>query len=874
MMPTQQNLFLAAVRGRSGGKPTSRPGLLLGPVLSILACVGLVFAQQDEAVGPVSIQATERTSFVRMEDSAFAAIAVSNTTDTDLAAGRVTIRGMGQERLFDLPVLPGQQQHALEWPVDTSLRPGVYPLEINIQGPGYQAAQSLELVLVARPLPQQMPVVMWGGGGLDRLTEIGFTHKLHYMADYGKIWRAGEPTQADDGETLAQKKRALNQQLARGIGSLVYLYPGRWVARNETLYQAHRRLDPEGQPYNEQNVCASFPALQQYSYNVGASIIRTFGAFPALQGALVHSEIRDGTNLCFHPHDRQAYRLFSGSDIPPLALHKGGVRHHKIADFPRHRLVDDNDEILSYYRWFWKNGDGWNQLHTQIHKGLKSTGRDDLWTFFDPAVRAPSIWGSGGAVDHLSHWTYSYPDPLKIGQATDALFAMAAGRPGQQVMKMTQVIWYRSQTAPQLPADQADHTDWEKAEPEARFITIAPDHLRQAFWTKIARPIRGIMYHGWGSLVETGSDHAYRYTNPQAKEVLQELVETVVRPLGPTLLQVDDRPADVALLESFAAQVFAGRGSSGWGRGWEADAHLVLQWAQLQPKIVYDESVLADGLTGVRVLVLPNADVLTKEVAARIGQFQDQGGLVVADEHVAPAILPDILLPSYRRTGNPQQDKAALQQRAASLRQELDAFYARYADSADPDIVLRARQYGSADYIFAINDKRTYGDYVGQHGLVMEKGVAAHTTVQVARPGGHVYDLLHSRKIDAQQVGGQLHFTADLPAGGGNVYLLTEQAINAVELKAPEQAQRGGQVELQVRVVDNQGQPILSVVPLQIEILDPQGRPAEYSGYYGARDGDLHLLLDIAPNDLQGTWTLRVQERASGKSSQHVLAVR
>jgi hypothetical protein len=89
------------------------------------------------------------------------------------------------------------------------------------------------------------------------------------------------------------------------------------------------------------------------------------------------------------------------------------------------------------------------------------------------------------------------------------------------------------------------------------------------------------------------------------------------------------------------------------------------KWAQLQPKIVYDETLLRDGLEGVRVLVLPGTEVLTEGVAACVTAFQDRGGLVVADEHVAPAILPDILLPSYRRSGDPERDKAVLQQRAA-----------------------------------------------------------------------------------------------------------------------------------------------------------------------------------------------------------------
>ncbi|MGD8238126.1 MAG: hypothetical protein PVH68_06205 [Armatimonadota bacterium] len=39
------------------------------------------------------------------------------------------------------------------------------------------------------------------------------------------------------------------------------------------------------------------------------------------------------------------------------------------------------------------------------------------------------------------------------------------------------------------------------------------------------------------------------------------LVREVVEPLGPTLLRVRAVRSDVAMLESFAAQMFAGRGS-------------------------------------------------------------------------------------------------------------------------------------------------------------------------------------------------------------------------------------------------------------------------------------------------------------------------
>src|SRR5690606_39090831 len=96
-----------------------------------------------------------------------------------------------------------------------------------------------------------------------------------------------------------------------------------------------------------------------------------------------------------------------------------GVSYKGLSNFPSNRIVPDDHPILKYYKWFWRDGDGWNILHIKLHDGLKSTGRTDLYTWYDPAVRVPSIYGSGGKVDYLNQWTYTYPDPLKVGLATD-----------------------------------------------------------------------------------------------------------------------------------------------------------------------------------------------------------------------------------------------------------------------------------------------------------------------------------------------------------------------------------------------------------------------------------------------------------------------
>ena len=237
---------------------------------------------------------------------------------------------------------------------------------------------------------------------------------------------------------------------------------------------------------------------------------------------------------------------------------------------------------LQFYRWFWTVGDGWNGLHSALHRGLKSTGRDDLWTWYDPAIRVPSIAGSGGEVDVLSQWTYTEPSPLRVGYFCDEVFAMAAAssRP-QRVMKMTQLFWYRSTSAPKSTGTNHIASPFDDHDPDAAYISIAPMHLRGAFWSKVSRPVSGLMYHGWSSLVPTDNTHAYKYTQPDLQTEFRRLHREVLEPLGPTLLQVPDRQSDVAYLNSFTSQMFALRGSYGYSHD---EAYLTLLHAQLQPR--------------------------------------------------------------------------------------------------------------------------------------------------------------------------------------------------------------------------------------------------------------------------------------------------
>jgi len=851
-----------------------------------------------------------RRVFVRMEEEATVRLALINKQRQTIHGAKATFLLGGVPQLDRLvPDLGPGEQYIIDLDIDTSLRPESYSLVASVYVPGkspYRNTQEFPITIVPRQLPHTMPVVMWGGGldQIDRLTELGFTHCIANWVDFDKIWEAEGPTKPTTAEGMAKAVAALDDALAHDIGVVASLSPGRWARKHPQF----RRIGPDDKHVGE-GVCGLCPELPKFCYNVGASVSSAYGDHPAMQAALVHTEVRGASHPCYHEHDRKSLKAATGlDDIPEAVKTQRGTRYQDIAEFPANRVIPDDYPLYVYYKWFWKEGDGWNTMHTALHNGLKSGGHDDLWTFHDPAVRVASVYGNGGDVDYLSHWTYSYPDPIRIGLCADELFCMAGGasslgkqeptRGDQQVMKMTQIIWYRSQTAPQrgekASIQTGDFTDqdvrpsgtgsvdasgryraaWEREVPDARFITIAPMHLREALWCKISRPIQGIMYHGWGSLVPLDDKHqAYRYTNPETRWELKRLVETVVRPLGPALVQIPDRKSDVAFLESFASQMFARRGTYGWNGGWEGDAYLILQYAGLQPRVIYEETVGKEGLKDFKVLVMPACDVLPQSVVSAVRAFQNAGGIVVGDENLCPAVKSDILLPTHVRPRRADEARTMNLAAAARLRAKLDAAYRRYAESSTPNVITRVRNYGSTDYLFAVNDLREFGNYVGHHGLVMENGLPTDAELSIRRGRAHVYDLLSHREVTARSGKDFTTIPESFGPCEGRVYMVTDRAIDEVRISAPETVAPGESAVIEVTIVGDDDRPMDAVVPVKIDLIDPTGRTAEFSGHYGAKDGTVALTATIAPNDVPGLWRIHVRELASGLTADAYMRV-
>jgi len=332
--------------------------------------------------------------------------------------------------------------------------------------------------------------------------------------------------------------------------------------------------------------------------------------------------------------------------------------------------------------------------------------------------------------------------------------------------------------------------------------------------------------------------------------------------------------SDVALLESFASEMCARRGTYGWNGGWLGDVYHAMAYAHLQPEVVFDETIVEGGLDGFRVLVMADCDVITQTMADRIKAFQANGGLIVGDERLAPAIQPDVFLKVSQRTGKADEDKAALLALAADLRKQLDPHYERYVDSSNPEIIPYRRRYRDTDYVFVVNDHREFGDYVGHHGIVMENGLPSDGVLSINRERAFAYDLVDGLSVPTSKSEGKLTMDVHLGPCDGRLFMISPRAIDRVQIEAPSTVERGDQVRCAIAVLDAKGRSLDAIIPLRVDVRDPEGRLAEFSGYHAAADGKVEISLDIARNDPFGIWEIRACELASKREAKHYVRVR
>ena len=763
----------------------------------------------------------------------------------------------------------------LSIPLDTRLVPGQYPLEVSVrasQSDNTEITVSRCFEIGIGPMAaERFKTLMWNFNArpFEELNAFGFTHGIDSFLPRGLA-----PDRSEEQSAIERFDRALlnGLQLVSHVAA---------IPPNEPADEFYR-FDRDGKillSNKKPMLEVSNPAVIEYARKTAEANAALFAGHPGFAGILANTERRDGVLPSFGFEPEQ-YRTETGREIPAEAAGAMPPRNLGRERFPD-GVIPDNDALLHFYSWFWNGGDGWPRINTAIADEYRKAAPSSFFSFFDPAVRVPPKWGSGGNVDVLSQWVYAVPEPLSVAGPVEELFAMAAGR-NQRVMIMTQIICYRNQIAPK-EKNISPLPSWAVEKPDADFPTIPPDSLQEATWAMIAKPVEGIMYHGYSCIVETGAQKGYTFTNAETPKRLTHLLNNVVSPLGPVLKKLPREDSPVIVLESFANALFSGYAT--WG--WKAPDLLFLQRARLDPRVIYDETILRDGFGSAKVLYMPQCEFLTESVLKKIIEFQQNGGIIIGDEKLIKAIQPDInlsvidqedaqnrnRLDNTAETAAEKNDVLALKTKmnksAGQLREKLAPLYTPNADSSSPELITFSRKWRDVDYLFVLNDRRTYGDYVGQWKMTMEQGLPFDgfaTMADAERKIGAVYELSRGGKIPFTRAeSGAVKINLSFETNDGRFFAFLEKPIVSVALDVPETVTRGDSVPITFRVLDASGKPIHALLPVDIRVFNSSGRELDGAGYAAAEEGicSLEILTNI--NDPDGDYRVMASDRASGK---------
>ena len=584
----------------------------------------------------------------------------------------------------------------------------------------------------------------------------------------------------------------------------------------------------------------------EYHADVAAKIAAKTGC---TVGLMPSSEERLFTRPTFAPHAVAAYKAATGRDVPPEADGRTAPHWSKLKGIPADRVIDKDHPVLAYYRWFWKEGDGFDKYYQMAIDMFREKLGYMPFSMYDPVVWAPPLWGSGGNVSHINHWVYGFPNPYIHAYYVSEQNAFAGGCPGQHVVTMVQGIAASSLIAPtnDLPANVPE---WRRRNPRAKYITPPPDMMLEQIWSVISRKIDGFGFHGWDALWVLGDDYGrgrdeYRFTNPESRKTIERFMRDVAVPLGPLLKAAPEPPAEVAVLDCYAATVLSGVAWSDWERparhcGFLAEA------ANLAPITLFEESIAKYGIPkSVKVVLASGQDVMTKETAAALKAFQARGGKIVADSKFVPAIKADAAFPSEKEVAvyigegetevAPPDDKLPedmkrakdgkvrdlkYRARAAALAKTCRAWAPAHVETANKYVFLRTRTYGSTDYVFAVNDKRDFGEYVGPWRRVMEKGVPNEAVVTVRREAGAVYDLVKHQSVPFSVKDGKTLIPVKYETSDGRLLMVVDRPLGALKVSATP-VDGGARVTVEtpdrdamipIKVVSATGKPFYGVV--------------------------------------------------------------
>ena len=642
-------------------------------------------------------------------------------------------------------------------------------------------------------------------------------------------------------ESLAGLARQRMKRLSEFGAAALFLCPYGCDTAEEVVNYLNRKGEKVPGKASIYELDAAEPAAQAAAARAIRKIAKELGREEGFAGFRPCCEIRLRTTPSFTARNAAAYRADTGREVPDEVQGRAAPHWSALKDIPANRIVSEHHPVLAFYRWFWQKGDGWNAFGDSLVEAfMDETGGRRVLTEYEPCLRTPPLFGCGGDMEMVGQWFYSYNDaPVNVGFDMAHIAEVARGTPGQITLVGLQCICHLSRIAnPNNMTKGGPLPEWyalrkdlmEKSAVKSTYYpAMPPDLLRIGLWTAVSRQTDGLSFHGWQCVFDPavyvdkfskgkkGKVDAritgYQYTNPELKDALADFMKDVAVPYGPLFKAVPERSPEVALFAGWASAILSGTAYMDWERPHLCGVAAVS--ASLSPSVLFEEDVEMNGVPkAVKVLLMPEADVLTEGAYIRIREFQRKGGKIVAFKSLAPALKADAELPVFcapppKRNLGAAAFETGFRAAVEEMKKTVSAFTTPRVTSDSPFICAHARGEESYDLLFVVNDRRGPGEYAGVFNTVLDKGLPAEGTVTLRRKVKALYDLLAHRRIDHTVKDGALTIPLSLGGAEGRLFLACDRELGALTVAAK---RVGGGIEVSVDSPD-----VDVVVPIRVD---------------------------------------------------------
>lgn len=605
--------------------------------------------------------------------------------------------------------------------------------------------------------------------------------------------------------------------------------------------------------------------------------INTVKDYPALDNINVNEETDCAADISYDKADRERAKKELGFSLPSPENKGVDVDGHagKISRVPKKvvaampEIFNDNNRWYSFFKWYWLRGVGDTQINMELAKIIKKT-RPDINVLTMP-FRSVPLSDKMKGLDMLGGWFYPLPHPSEaLGQIETFRRCAADGDKLQKITYNVSLFLYNDKLCPPVNKTRAAGTQPAGYICEADWIGFSRSPDAMGHWT---------LYHSAKELLLPWQ-HKDQVQDKDLCEKIGVFSREILQPLWPTISKLENSPRKCAMLISFGSQVFGPKIWGGYGGASGFGYYAALQMAHIPTDIIFDETVNKGILRNYKVLFMHNITKLPRNVYNHILNFAQNGGTVICGDPFAKvipnAIKFDMDMKKWQLFSYPSIEKG--EGVTGDILQELQIKNANevrklvfdkvkpYADCNSPQTFLNLLEKDKTKYLFVINDLRTFGDYMGQYKVCMEKGLSQDVTVELEDTGLIVYDMVTHKKLKSTEKDNKTFVKLKLQPVWGAILAIYKQAIDRIIIEKPKTFLPGEPVNFIIKITESQNKNMPGIQPLEVSFTDPEGQKNEFSGYYAATDGVSNIKFIPACNDIRGKWEISVKELSSGKA--------